>query len=129
SGRGVQLPGPVDGPTQALYRPDPGRVLVGTREADGTRDLVLFERNETADWRELARLPDVAHTRVDATRERILFTRQSGDGLWQAGLDLAPASVGVVEPSLPDRKSTRLNSSHVKISYAVFCLQKKRYAG
>src|SRR3989442_3042312 len=25
----------------------------------------------------------------------------------------------------PDRKSTRLNSSHVRISYAVFCLQKK----
>src|SRR5690606_41729674 len=25
-----------------------------------------------------------------------------------------------------DRKSTRLNSSHVKISYAVFCLTKKR---
>src|SRR5436305_8907789 len=25
-----------------------------------------------------------------------------------------------------DRKSTRLNSSHVRISYAVFCLQKKR---
>src|SRR5690606_39486466 len=25
----------------------------------------------------------------------------------------------------PDRKSTRLNSSHVKSSYAVFCLQKK----
>ena len=24
-----------------------------------------------------------------------------------------------------DRKSTRLNSSHVKISYAVFCLKKK----
>src|SRR5690606_41991239 len=26
-----------------------------------------------------------------------------------------------------DRKSTRLNSSHVKIAYAVFCLKKKRY--
>src|SRR5207302_8226651 len=26
--------------------------------------------------------------------------------------------------ALPDRKSTRLNSSHVKISYAVFCLKK-----
>src|SRR3989442_3002835 len=25
----------------------------------------------------------------------------------------------------PDRKSTRLNSSHVRISYAVFCLEKK----
>src|SRR5690606_39522371 len=26
----------------------------------------------------------------------------------------------------PNRKSTRLNSSHVKISYAVFCLKKKK---
>src|SRR5690242_21186608 len=28
----------------------------------------------------------------------------------------------------PDRKSTRLNSSHMSISYAVFCLKKKRYS-
>src|SRR5690606_39849882 len=28
-----------------------------------------------------------------------------------------------------DRKSTRLNSSHVKISYAVFCLKKKNKTG
>src|SRR5690606_40047280 len=28
-------------------------------------------------------------------------------------------------PHPPDRKSTRLNSSHVKTSYAVFCLKKK----
>src|SRR5690554_7011263 len=28
-----------------------------------------------------------------------------------------------------DRKSTRLNSSHVRISYAVFCLKKKMKAG
>src|SRR3712207_7484062 len=27
-----------------------------------------------------------------------------------------------------DRKSTRLNSSHANISYAVFCLKKKKYA-
>src|SRR5690554_3071713 len=30
------------------------------------------------------------------------------------------------ESSLEDRKSTRLNSSHVRISYAVFCLKKKK---
>src|SRR5690606_41987120 len=30
------------------------------------------------------------------------------------------------ELSKQDRKSTRLNSSHVKISYAVFCLKKKK---
>src|SRR3989442_6074755 len=29
-------------------------------------------------------------------------------------------------PELLDRKSTRLNSSHVRISYAVFCLKKKK---
>src|SRR5690606_42016735 len=29
-------------------------------------------------------------------------------------------------PRQQDRKSTRLNSSHVKISYAVFCLKKKK---
>src|SRR5690554_7488808 len=28
--------------------------------------------------------------------------------------------------AFPDRKSTRLNSSHVRISYAVFCLKKKK---
>src|SRR5690606_19442994 len=41
---------------------------------------------------------------------------------------LAPdgAVVMINSAVLQDRKSTRLNSSHVKISYAVFCLQKKR---
>src|SRR5207253_7601776 len=37
--------------------------------------------------------------------------------------DVEPAGVGVRLPQ--DRKSTRLNSSHVAISYAVFCLKKK----
>src|SRR5436309_12722445 len=32
----------------------------------------------------------------------------------------------ILEASKPDRKSTRLNSSHVKISYAGFCLKKKK---
>src|SRR5690606_3826279 len=33
---------------------------------------------------------------------------------------------GFTEKIPQDRKSTRLNSSHVKISYAVFCLKKKK---
>src|SRR5258707_9024200 len=32
---------------------------------------------------------------------------------------------GCIEAMLEDRKSTRLNSSHANISYAVFCLKKK----
>src|SRR2546421_7798160 len=42
--------------------------------------------------------------------------------------ELGPAEaaiVRVVEEIVRDRKSTRLNSSHDQISYAVFCLKKK----
>src|SRR5438132_4424147 len=42
--------------------------------------------------------------------------------------DLADACVFVHEKKL-DRKSTRLNSSHTVISYAVLCLDKKNWSG
>src|SRR6267378_7628720 len=37
-----------------------------------------------------------------------------------------PVRRGDRRPRRGDRKSTRLNSSHVEISYAVFCLKKKK---
>src|SRR2546428_7787131 len=37
-----------------------------------------------------------------------------------------PEAFGVDVDGLADRKSTRLNSSHDQISYAVFCLKKKK---
>src|SRR5437660_5048162 len=37
-----------------------------------------------------------------------------------------PALRGFRDQTAEDRKSTRLNSSHVAISYAVFCLKKKK---
>src|SRR5437868_2446755 len=37
-----------------------------------------------------------------------------------------PARIHRVTLEILDRKSTRLNSSHVSISYAVFCLKKKK---
>src|SRR5204863_5445628 len=42
----------------------------------------------------------------------------------RGGLD--PQAAGRARGRLADRKSTRLNSSHVEISYAVFCLKKKK---
>src|SRR4051812_49503212 len=36
------------------------------------------------------------------------------------------SSAGVHGETVSDRKSTRLNSSHMSISYAVFCLKKKK---
>src|SRR5690349_24019722 len=66
--------------------------------------------------------------------------RSCGAGLlaprWQARLLRRPASgrpdalerrdAEGGDPVAVDRKSTRLNSSHVEISYAVFCLKKKK---
>src|SRR5690349_24048023 len=43
----------------------------------------------------------------------------------RAGREPERTDCGGGEPGL-DRKSTRLNSSHVEISYAVFCLKKKK---
>src|SRR5437764_9652396 len=39
---------------------------------------------------------------------------------------VGPAGLFVLDSKLLDRKSTRLNSSHRCISYAVFCLKKKK---
>src|SRR5207253_11451061 len=78
--------------------------------------------------------------RRSAARGRARGDRaQHGDGAWldmtvavvgaglaglSAGWELNHAGADVVV--LEDRKSTRLNSSHVAISYAVFCLKKKK---
>src|SRR5699024_2787774 len=63
------------------------------------------------------------------TRRRIVCSvvrrsieAQSSPG---AGMSQFQATTGPFTNSFTDRKSTRLNSSHVSISYAVFCLKKK----
>src|SRR5205814_4416218 len=47
--------------------------------------------------------------------------------VWRDSMRLiATAAVPVIFAECGDRKSTRLNSSHLGISYAVFCLKKKK---
>src|SRR5690554_7105804 len=48
--------------------------------------------------------------------------RQHPDG----GVEVPDCHLYQAEQKAEDRKSTRLNSSHVRISYAVFCLKKKK---
>src|SRR5258707_6414449 len=48
------------------------------------------------------------------------LSKVGASGAVFTGLAAGPAG------SSPDRKSTRLNSSHANISYAVFCLKKKK---
>src|SRR5438445_6132128 len=62
-------------------------------------------------------------------RSRML--RDFGFGVL-TGIEFPGEAAGRLRPPsewtrrLPDRKSTRLNSSHANISYAVFCLKKKK---
>src|SRR5260221_10343636 len=52
-----------------------------------------------------------------------------GDVRHAVGADRDPVDRAVVKEvrDVEDRKSTRLNSSHTVISYAVFCLKKKKH--
>src|SRR5947209_1054997 len=45
---------------------------------------------------------------------------------WSVGLPRYARRRGFRQTTSEDRKSTRLNSSHANISYAVFCLKKKK---
>src|SRR5688572_32421537 len=49
-----------------------------------------------------------------------------GHGAAAPGAGLAGAASAAAAAATGDRKSTRLNSSHSQISYAVFCLKKKK---
>src|SRR3989475_8646630 len=55
-------------------------------------------------------------------RGSLMFFYESGR---HKGLKAVVAVARVTNAYLRDRKSTRLNSSHSQISYAVFCLKKK----
>src|SRR5690554_7391587 len=68
------------------------------------------------------------YTGLDAetlTSEQLDFAQQHVRIL--SGLYGVLKPLDLIQPyRLEDRKSTRLNSSHVRISYAVFCLKKKK---
>src|SRR3712207_7102788 len=51
-----------------------------------------------------------------------------GIGLGQDRGELVALEGGADAVEVVDRKSTRLNSSHANISYAVFCLKKKKFS-
>src|SRR5439155_25785323 len=52
--------------------------------------------------------------------------RLMADAVQRSGRLLQVGTQSRSTPCVEDRKSTRLNSSHVAISYAVFCLKKKK---
>src|SRR5439155_4237565 len=104
----------VPRPTPALDLPDAdGQQLrqwlaaFGTPQQVALRSQIVLAAAEGQSDNAIAQRLQVNRKTVTLWRAR--FAQEGLDSLWEV-----------------DRKSTRLNSSHVAISYAVFCLKKKK---
>src|SRR5690606_41878851 len=101
------------------------RVRFSFYSYDDHPDLPSFPTRRSSDLQDMINKIKTAKTQVD-----LLI----GAFHWGKEYELIPTADPGVAPDDPkqiaklDRKSTRLNSSHVKISYAVFCLKKKKTA-
>src|SRR5690625_5692240 len=93
------------GHTVSVYEPENGWSLRNLLQEKGSDRLLEFKKYYPT-------LQPLFYDPEKPLDAKTIFT----------GADL----VIVHEWNSPDRKSTRLNSSHVAISYAVFCLKKKK---
>src|SRR5206468_8895326 len=82
---------------------------------DGIRDLIVTGVQTCALPISSTMRPSSATTETPSTSRFVIF---------KATLFSSSSQTG--SGGNPDRKSTRLNSSHDQISYAVFCLKKKK---
>src|SRR5207249_12094895 len=88
---------------------DPSTSEIYTLSLHDALPIYLIQQNQSL----------LAEYRVHSLDFGLDFGRQFGNwGEIRSGVNCRPKS--------RDRKSTRLNSSHVSISYAVFCLKKKK---
>src|SRR2546427_9023351 len=101
-----QADAPGDAPSNLQVDPGDGQVTVSWNQQPGLTYWIFFQAGATV----TAAAPGVPLI-FDAQSPRIVFPLTN---------DTQYAFV------MKDRKSTRLNSSHSQISYAVFCLKKKK---
>src|SRR5438034_4638757 len=120
-------------------RENPGNALERRDEHVGPRRHCLAVARDVGCRRgdPLARPGAEAHVDTDA-HDHGARTQDVAGTLDQYPAELAPLAIQIIRPfdshamrtqaleRLRDRKSTRLNSSHTVISYAVFCLKKKK---
>src|SRR5437899_7037579 len=105
--------GAMDYLTKPIELADLGRAVQRSLK----RREMLLENRQLSQW-----LKEEVTTRTaELHRERMKLERLS-----VATLEAPVNALEAKDPYMRDRKSTRLNSSHLGISYAVFCLKKKK---
>src|SRR5438034_4031187 len=113
---------PHHGRKGAGDHPGAARVDVGTRRA-ALRDRRPGRRGEDPPAPRIRRVDHRRRGRAAELRGPALRVPAAAARHGTAGADgIRAGARGLI----PDRKSTRLNSSHTVISYAVFCLKKKK---
>src|SRR5256885_6374898 len=100
---------------EAVYQ----KVGLSRTESATLVELVLKEITDCLERGETVKLSSFGSFVVRKKGQRIGRNPKTGKEV-----PISPRRVMVFKPS--DRKSTRLNSSHLVISYAVFCLKKKK---
>src|SRR2546429_4200230 len=107
-------------PTIGPAKPDLFKRIIANQKK-GEAALDLYERIERVETRKNPNDPKPSTVKIS----RVI---PSGTGMVRISLgpDGKPTDSAAYRADLEDRKSTRLNSSHGYISYAVFCLKKKK---
>src|SRR5699024_11926728 len=106
-------------------------VLVPCSCSGSLRDLYSFPTRRSSDLGEIL-LKDLSFSLPKGAKLAVIGANGSGKSTLMRGLlgviPTAFSAYGILGENFSelDRKSTRLNSSHVSISYAVFCLKKKK---
>src|SRR5690554_7674114 len=85
-----------------------------------------YPRVATVDWTLVETLMSLGVVPVAAAQIKDYQAWVAEPALPESVVDIGLRGQPNRELAASDRKSTRLNSSHVRISYAVFCLKKKK---
>src|SRR3712207_6874310 len=97
----------------------------GGRSGGGVRPPALSPGAASEEWRRAASVREILIVELLGGLGDVLISLQAIQALARS-YPKARLTVLTFSPGGEDRKSTRLNSSHANISYAVFCLKKKK---
>src|SRR5690606_40149986 len=94
------------------------------------RDLPSFPTRRSSDLYFESQRDRIGERPASISFEQVVIAPKPSDSAREEALQRAQDVLRRIQDGESfeqvDRKSTRLNSSHVKISYAVFCLKKKK---